>query len=446
MSAYRWVGATATDIAAAVRAHQVSPLDVVEEHLKRIAERDTSLNAFRLVRTDEVRTEAIALGERPDLADLPLAGVPVAIKDHLDVAGCPTANGSSATSRELATSDSELVARLRAAGALVIGKTNVPELCLWPFTETTTFGDTRNPWNPEHTAGGSSGGSAAAVAAGMVPIAVGSDGGGSIRIPSACCGLVGLKPGPGVLPSISHNWLGMSEFGPIATTVADAAVMLDVMAGRAVGIEPERPLRIGWTLQAPAPWIRVDSETRAATESTAATLAAAGHTVTQVDPPWRLADVTSFLARFMAGVAEDAAALPRPELLEPRTSRVARSGRLLQWIRTVSDAPPPGATRRFAAWFGNYDLLLSPTLATPPIKVGALRGAGMIRTLLEASEFIPFTPQANLLRYPAISIPVGRNGTGLPIGAQLIAATGNEARLLSIAAQLESTNPWIRQP
>ncbi|HJU00888.1 MAG TPA: amidase, partial [Actinomycetes bacterium] len=288
----RYVGETAVGIAAAVRSGQVSPTEVLEQHLERIAAVDGRLGAFRLLRTDEVRAEARALEQRGDLGTLALAGVPVAIKDNIDLAGAPTRNGSAATSPEPAAADDELVRRLRAAGALLVGKTSVPELCLWPFTESEAFGITRNPWGLDHTPGGSSGGSGAAVAAGMVPIALAADGGGSIRIPASNCGLVGLKPGHGVVPfpeGGASPWSQMSEFGPLATTVADLALALDVLAGgdrfRAVA-PPERPLRIGVSAKPVSAGVKVDPRVRAAMVATAEALASAGHAVETVDPPW----------------------------------------------------------------------------------------------------------------------------------------------------------------
>src|SRR5215216_1669808 len=254
----RYVGETAVGIAAAVKAGRVSPTEVLEEHLERIAALDGRLGAFRLVRAEEVRAEARALEGRDDLGRLPLAGVPVAIKDNLDLAGCPTRNGSAATSPEPAAADDELVRRLREAGALLVGKTSVPELCLWPFTESEAFGVARNPWSLDHTPGGSSGGSAAAVASAMVPVALAADGAGSIRMPASNCGLVGIKPGPGVVPFPPDGlstWARMSEFGPLATTVADLGLALDVLAGgdayRAVA-RPDRPLRVGGAARPPA--------------------------------------------------------------------------------------------------------------------------------------------------------------------------------------------------
>jgi len=452
------VGATAVEIVAAVQKGEVSPLEVVEAHLKRIEATDGRVNAFRVVRAEEVREEARALGGRGDLAELPLAGVPVAVKDNIDLAGCSTANGSAATSRDAAKADSELVGRLRAAGAMLIGKTSVPELCLWPFTESAAFGATRNPWNLDYTPGGSTGGGAAAVAAGMAPVALGADGGGSIRIPSSCCGLFGIKPGQGVVPrpvELGSNWLGMSSFGPIATTVADATLLLDVLAGgdgyRRVGSpgmeagrEAGRRLRVGMAVKPPAAGVPVQPEVRAALEVAAEALREAGHAVTAAKPPWRQQDALPFLARFFAGVAEDSAGLPDGQL-EPRTRAAARRGRLLGRVRAVPDAVPPKLAARYAAWFGDYDLLLTPTLATPPLRVGALQGKGLTATLLGVTRFIPYTPPLNLVRFPAASVPAGRSSEGLPMGVQLAAAPGGEGLILAVAAELERLRPWPRQ-
>src|SRR5215217_7795579 len=299
----RYVGETAVGIAAAVKAGRVSPTEVLEEHLERIAALDGRLGAFQLVRAEAVRAEARALEGRDDLGELPLAGVPVAVKDIVDLAGCPTRNGSAATSPEPAAADDDLVRRLRAAGALLIGKTRVPELCLWPFTESEAFGVSRNPWGLEHTPGGSSGGSAAAVASAMVPVALATDGGGSIRMPASNCGLLGIKPGPGVVPFPANGvstWSQMSEFGPLATTVADLGLALDVLAGgggyRAVA-PPDRPLRVGVSAKPGAVAVKVDPEVRAAMDATAEALATAGHRVETVDPPWRNGDAAQILQR-----------------------------------------------------------------------------------------------------------------------------------------------------
>ena len=221
------VGLTALELAERVHVRDVSPVDVVRAHLERIGGLDARVGAFQLVRGDAAIAEADLLSRRSDLGDLPLAGVPVGIKDNVAVSGEPTRNGSLATAGAGAADDHEVVTRLRAAGAIVIGKTKVPELCAWASTDG-AFGIARNPWNLDRTPGGSSGGSAAAVAAAMVPVAHGSDGGGSIRIPSAACGVVGIKPGIGVVPGAAGKtgWYGLSSNGPLTTTVDDLHKLL----------------------------------------------------------------------------------------------------------------------------------------------------------------------------------------------------------------------------
>jgi amidase len=445
----RWAGETAVAIATAVRAGRVTPTEVLERHLERIGALDGRLGAFRLLRTDQVRAEARALGDRGDLDGLPLAGVPVAVKDNIDLAGTPTRNGSAATGAEPAAADDEPVRRLREAGALLVGKTNVPELCLWPFTESEAFGVSRNPWSLDHTPGGSSGGGAAAVASAMVPLALAADGGGSIRMPASNCGLVGLKPGAGVVPFPAggvSTWSRMSEFGPLATTVADLGLALDVLAGgdayRAVA-PPERPLRIGVCASPGVVGVKVDPEVRAALDATAEALAAAGHRVEAAAPPWRNGDTAPFLRRVFCGCAEDADGLPFGSL-EPRTRAEARVGRLLRRARPAPGGPPERVLARFRTWFEDEDVLLSPTLALPPLRIGAYRGKGLARTVLGLTAYMPFCPPLNLVGFPAASVPAGPSADGLPLGVQLAAAPGGEALLLSLALQLETLRPWPR--
>jgi amidase len=445
----RFVGETAVGIAAAVRTGRASPTEVLEEHLERIAALDGRLGAFRLLRTDEVRAEARALEDRGDLGELPLAGVPVAVKDSIDLAGAPTRSGSAATSPEPAAADAELVRRLREAGALLVGKTSLPELGLWPFTECEAFGVSRNPWSLDHGPGGSSGGSAAAVASAMAPVALAADGGGSIRMPASNCGLVGIKPGLGVVPFPAGGvsaLCGMSEFGPLATTVADLGLLLDVLAGtdayRSVA-PPDGPLRIGVTAKPGAVGVRVDPEVRAALDAVAETLREAGHRVEAADPPWRSGDAGPLLHRFFIGIAEEADPLDRAAL-EPRTRAEARAGRMLRRARPVPSGPPARVLARYQAWFEDHDVLLSPTLAQPPLRVGAYRGKGLTRTILGLTGYMPFTPPLNLVGFPAASVPAGATGDGLPLGVQLAAAPGGEALLLSLARQLETVRPWPR--
>jgi amidase len=443
------VGRTAIDLAAAVREGRASPLDVVEAHLKWIDSLEPSIHAFQVVRPDGVREEARALSARADLGELPLAGVPVAIKDNLEMAGYATRNGTLASSEEPAATDDELVRRLRQAGAVPLGKTTVPELCLWPFTETASFGATRNPWNLDYTPGGSSGGCGAAVAAAMAPLALGTDAGGSIRIPASCCGLVGIKPGSGVVPTASGHstWVGMAEFGPIGTTVADVALMLDVLAGtqtyRTV-VAQSGSLKIAASSLPPALGVKVHPEVERTFQATAEALRSSGHTVVSTNPPYRPTDALPFLHRAFVGGAEEAESL-RLEALECRTRAWVRTGR---WLRRNR---PPAATAealrsRFQSWFDQdgYDLLLTPTLATPPLRIGAYQGKGLWPTILGLTRFMPYPPLMNLLGFPAMSVPAGRSSAGLPIGVQLAAPKGAEALLLSVALHLEQIQPWRR--
>jgi amidase len=444
------VGRTAIELARAVRERRVSPLEVVDAHLDRIAALEPRIHAFQALRPDGVREEARALASRADLAELPLAGVPVAIKDNLEMAGYPTRNGSLASSEEPAADDDELVRRLRQAGAVPLGKTTVPELCLWPFTESAAFGTTRNPWSLEHTPGGSSGGDGAAVAAAMAPLALGADGGGSIRIPSSCCGLVGIKPGSGVVPTASGHstWVGMSEFGPIGTTVADVALMLDVLAGtatyRAVA-PPSRPLRIAVSSASPALGVKVHPKVERAFQATAEVLRSAGHAVAPADPPYKPTDSMPFLQRAFVGGAEEAEGL-RLDALERRTRGWVRTGRWLRRNRPPSAAAGEALRARYQGWFdqGGYDLLLTPTLATPPLRIGAYQGRGLWPTILGLTRFMPYPPVQNLLGYPAVAVPAGRTADGLPVGVQLSAPRGTEALLLGVAMQLEQLQPWPR--
>jgi amidase len=444
------VGRTAAELSSAVREGRVNPLEVVEAHLDRIATVDGGIRAIQVVQPDGVRQEALALSSRADLATLPLAGVPVTIKDNTDMAGYPTRNGTLASPEEPAASDDELVRRLRLAGAVPLGKTTVPELCLWPFTETAAFGATRNPWNLEYTPGGSSGGAAASVAAAMAPLALGADGGGSIRIPASCCGLVGIKPGPGVVPTAEgqSSWVGMSENGPIGTTVEDVALMLDVLAGTETyrDVEPPaRQLRIAASAAPPAVGVKVHPEVRRRFDATIAALRGAGHMVVAADPPHRPTDALPFLHRAFVGGAE-AADQMRFDALERRTRSWVRNGRWLRRNRPPSQATADALRRRFQDWLGEggYDLLLTPTLATPPLRIGAYQGKSLWPTLIGLTRFMPFPPLMNVIGFPAMSVPAGQTSNGLPVGVQIAAPRGGEPLLLSVALLLQTIQPWPR--
>ena len=403
-------------------------LPTTSECLARIDELEPTIRAFQAVRREEALAEAAAVDP-----SLPLAGVPVAVKDNVDVAGLPTRQGSAATSAEPATEDDELVRRLRAAGAIVIGKTQMPELAIWPFTEPEAYPATQNPLHPGMTPGGSTGGGAAAVAAGMAALALGSDGGGSIRIPSACCGLVGIKPGPGVVPlagGAHEHWLGMTEFGPIARTAADAALMLDVLAGTTAYRQLETPagLRIAVAPAHPTPGVRPKPPIRAALDAAAAALASSGHTVTKAKAPYPATLGMRFSNRWLVGIAQDAEGLPA-DRLEERTRKMAKRGAKLAKKVDPAAADPFGA--RMREWFADYDVLVTPTLSRPPVPIGTWQGKGWIRTMLGVGNWLYTTPW-NLARLPAASVPF--DGHGL----QLVGPEGSERTLLSLAAQLES--------
>jgi amidase len=257
---------SALDIAAAVRAGRVSAVDVVGAHLDRIEARDAELNAFQSVRGSAALTDAAGIDNHPGRAGLSLAGVPVAVKDNMAVAGEELRHGSAATAgRPRADGDDLVVERLRAAGCIVVGTTRMPELAAWAFTASHAFGPTRNPWNPDLNPGGSSGGGAVAVAAGMAALAVGTDGGGSLRIPAAYCGIVGIKPTSGLVPlpgGLTEHWFGLTVAGPLARTSADAAAALSVMSGDptlATLDEAPAGLRIAVSLRSPSPLGRPDA-------------------------------------------------------------------------------------------------------------------------------------------------------------------------------------------
>jgi len=437
---------TATGIAAAVRAGRLTARRAVERALERIEAVDGRVGAYQHVRVFAALREADEVDRRPDRDRLPLAGVPVAVKDNLPVAGEPMRIGSAASDPAPQRADHPVVRRLRDAGAVVVGLTRVPELCVFGSTDS-GYGTTHNPWNLSRTPGGSSGGSAAAVAAGTVPIALGNDGMGSIRIPAACCGLVGIKPGSGVVPSELGNgsWFGMAENGPMATTVADTAAMLAVLADRPDLAEPGDPgvLRIGVSARAPGAGLPVDRHWAAAVRETADLLREAGHVVADASPRYPAALPLTELARWSAGTEYDARVLADRRELEARTRRHAALGRavLRLGLRDVGLSGWRAAAQRF---FAGHDLLVTPTLAQPPIVAAAWSRRGWTANLLSNVRYAPFAAPWNLLGWPAMTVPAGLGPNGLPLGVQLVAAPGGESTLLAVAAQLERARPWPR--
>ncbi|TXS66258.1 MULTISPECIES: amidase [unclassified Streptomyces] len=439
-----WAGRTATEIAAAVREKRISPREVVAEHLARIERLDAGIGAFRLVRSEAAMAEADALAARPDLAGLPLAGVPVAVKDNLPVRGESCRQGSAATSDAAAEEDHVTVARLRAAGAVVVGLTNVPELCVFG-TSDGVYGIVRNPWDPSRTAGGSSGGSAAAVAAGMVPVALGNDGMGSLRIPAANCGLVGLKPGHGTVPAgIGHgDWFGMAENGPLTTTVADARLMLAVLSDtEAVRPSGNPARRIAVSVRSPLAGVTVGRPYATAAREAAALLAGAGHRVRRSDPPYPLWLGTTSLAHWTAGTAVDAADLDPRRLTRRTRAHAAVGRRFVTGVRTGERREQLRA--RLTPFFEEHDVLLTPALARRGPAAAAWHERGWLRNLLANTNYSPLTPPWNLTGWPAMAVPFGTLPGGAPCAVQLVGRPGSEAELLELAGQLEELRPWKR--
>ncbi len=430
-----------------LREGRLSSVELVEMLLARIARLQPRLNAFRVVLAEQARQDAAAAdAARRDADPRPLLGVPVAVKDNVAVAGVSSQLGT-ASAQPAAAADGEVVSRLRAAGLVVIGKTNLPELALWAHTESHAHGVTRNPWASSRTPGGSSGGSAAAVAAGMVAAAHATDGLGSIRIPAASCGLVGLKPGPGLVPMEPEpHWDGMSVAGFLTRTVEDTVLMLDAVGSPVRPVDPAR-LRIAVSDRAPVP-TRVDPQVRAAWAAVADRLGAMGHEVLRRDPPYGVSTGAAGLVRsWFTGTRADLAGLADPGATEARTRRMAALGRvadpLLPWARRASQR----AAARLDAFFRDLDVLLLPATATPPPPSGRDLHRGLLASMLANTRFAPFAAIWNLVGQPAIVLPAGRSADGLPLAVQLVARRGNEGVLLGLAAALQRELGWpARRP
>ncbi|HYF73844.1 MAG TPA: amidase [Nocardioides sp.] len=439
---------------------EISARGVVEQALARIQERDRTLNAISRLLVDEAIAEAqdrddeLAAGGTVG----PLHGVPLVIKEEIDVAGTVTTFGGEANSTP-AAADAEVVRRLRAAGAVIVGKTTMPEFGAFPFTESASRGVTRNPWDPSRTPGGSSGGTAAAVASGMVPAGMGGDGGGSIRIPSASCGLFGLKPQRGRVTTAPHPhlWWALGTAGPLTRSVLDSALVYDAIRGNvegdlytaggdepfveAAGREPGR-LRIGWSTKPVTLGVRPDPVHVRAVKDTARLLTDLGHDVRQVDP--RYPDPTAaFVPQFFAGIRTEADQVEHFRRLERRTRETYRLGswvtpkvidRALRHTEQVSEK----ANRVFA----DLDVLLTPAIAHRPPPVGRLDGVGTVRASLRAMPAIAYAALWNVAGNPAASVPCGIAPDGLPVAVQLVGRTDDEATLFSLSAQIERARPW----
>ena len=415
---------SASEIAAGVREGTLDPVDVVAESLARIHRHDQVLGAFPRVRDAEAMSEAAALRGAVNRSELPLAGVPVAIKDNIAVAGEVQHAGSHVFDPEAAVTDHPVTARLRAAGAVVVGLSSTPELGLW----LTTDGDvvTRNPWNCDYSASGSSGGSAAAVGAGLVPIAHGNDGLGSIRQPAEACGVLGLKPSRGLVPSglTSDNWYGLAENGPMATNVADLALMLSVMASQpdvAHVREPRGVLRVAASVRAPVQGVRVDPDIARAVFAMAGLLRREGHIVERAQPayPKRLGLAGTF--RWMA-VAADAV-----DAVFPDEDRSAFQGRTLGHASAGRRVRPLVKGDQLSDWraraevfFESYDVMLTPVTASPPLlaeRWSERTWTANMRANVTASG--GFAGMWNVAGFPAMTVPFGVHPVSrTPIGVR----------------------------
>ena len=450
-----------------VRRGEASPLELVDAAIARIERLNPQLDAVIRTRFDLARKEAA-----DQVPDGPFRGVPILLKDlGCMVAGEQTAFGIGAL-RDVAWPVTSFLAEMfRAAGFIVVGRTNVPEFGTTVTTEAMSFPAARNPWNPAHSTGGSSGGSAAAVASGMVPIAHANDGGGSIRIPASECGLVGLKPTRGRVsqgPLTGEGWAGGTIDGSVARTVRDAAAVLDVISkpmpgdpyyapplpgplAREVGADPGR-LRIGVVDHAPDERYLDDPQCRAAVAAAARLLESLGH---HVVPSWPDAMFEpEFIGHFTAIIAADTEATFRAfeavlgrqigdEEIEPRNAAHRQAGRALGSVEYLQARQWIGQwTRRMATWWGDFDLLLTPTLGAPPPELGWFTEAGPEAEGRRIASFIPYTAQFNMTGQPAVSLPLHEAPDGLPVGVQLAAAYGREDLLVRVASQLELAAPW----
>jgi amidase len=456
-----------------VRSGEVSARELVEASLARIDELDDQVNAFTLVDRDGAlaAADAISAGD-----ERPFAGVPIGIKDlAAPVKGLVMSMGSELFGDYTPDYDAHVVRRIRDAGFVIVGKTSSPELGIIPVTEPRRFGPTRNPWNLERTPGGSSGGSAAAIAAGMVPVAHGSDGGGSIRIPSACCGLVGLKPSRGRIsrgPDLGDAVL--STDGMLTRTVEDCARTLDLLAGyeqgdatwapppdepfvNAVGRDPGK-LRFGLITKPPieAP---IDPMSERAVHDAAELLRGLGHEVVEVDPPWGRESDAHLLALFTVlyaaniglGVAFGGMVSgrePKPELMEKLTWEMFQRGlaqNSIEYMGALSQLQ--SYTRELVGFMVDFDMLMTPALAQRPLEIGDIEPDGdePLVEFARTGQFTPFTAVFNVTGQPAISLPLFHGDDGMPLAVQFAGKPVGEAALLSLAAQLERETDWANR-
>ncbi len=457
------------ELAAAIRAGELSPVAVTDHYLRRTQELNDQVGAFFTITAELAADQALAAekavtnAEDKKAALPPLTGVPIPIKDLNMVAGVRQTMGSRAFDANVPDTDDYVVAAIKRAGAVITGKTACPEFGLPCYTETEVGPPARTPWDLSRSAGGSSGGAAAAVASGLAPAAQGSDGGGSIRIPSSVCGLFGIKPSRGRISEgpLMPDLAGLGVNGPIARTVADAALLLDVMSGNFAGdmyTQPPLPagesflgyaslppgrLRIGRTIQPPVEGAEVHPDCVAAYEDASALLASLGHEVEDVAMPFG-PDVVPFFEILWYAYATLAPLAPgQEEMLRPLTRYLRGRGQAAGAAELIfAQAYLQAVTRAALATLNAYDAILSPTLALPPRPVGWFEEVEPAENFERQKRFTPFTALYNVSGQPAVNVPLHWNADGLPIGIMLAGRMGDEATLISLSAQLEQARPW----
>ncbi len=457
----------ATELAEMVRSGEVSSRELVEISLARIEQLNPQLNAFVDIDGERALQTASAI-EAGD--ERPFAGVPTAIKNNRPVAGLRTTLGCELLANNMSHHDSNVSRRLKDAGFVIVGTTTLPEYGILPVSEARMFGPTRNPWDLERTPGGSSGGAAAAVASGMVPVAHGNDGGGSIRIPAACCGLVGLKPARGRISAAPERGEAPLDVdGMLTRTVADTAALLDVLAGYEPGDvawapppahpfaeeatrEPGR-LRIAVTTTPPLVDAAVDPVAVQAVEDAARLLGSLGHEVEHVDPPWQIPGLSElFGGVFSVHIATQilysgmvAGREPTAEDMEPMSWAIHQMTKQIDSVHGLGmEIQLQALTRQLIQFLEPYDVLLTPALAERPLPIGSLDTAAPdpMATFTRSGYFTPFTPIFNASGQPAISLPLYQGEDGLPLAVQLVGRPADEATLISLARQLETAVPW----
>lgn len=444
--------AGADRLASLIRSREVSARELTELYLERIGRLDPRLNAYRVTFGERALAEADQADARVRAGDeRPLLGVPVAVKDDCDLAGEATAFGTNAHDGPVAA-DAEVVRRLREAGAVILGKTHVPELTITPFTESPTYGVTRNPWDLQRTSGGSSGGSATAVAAGLAAAALGSDGAGSIRIPAGCCGLFGLKAQNGRVPTapLVEPWHGLSIWGPITRRVADSARVYDAIKDggppwtAAAAREPGR-LKVAVSVAAPPlTGVWVDAEQLGAVRAVADALRSLGHEVVDRELEYPPAGAAHVLARYLGGIADQGRALPHPERLSRRTRGFVRIGAAIpaSAVARARAAAAADAEVLGRAFGDGVDVVLTPMFTRRPPRVGEYEGRSALATLVGELRLVPFCGAFNHTGQPAASVPAPAAADGFPLAAQLVGRPDGEETLLSLSAQLEAALGW----